>query len=97
MEATNPPARMDATIKATSIPEVAEYIFSLAEQSDAARSARVCKNWLEPARNIVWYSVFDLKGLFQLLAPLERSELTRSYVRVHLHVVEHFLDSDSHL
>ncbi len=52
--------------------EILDTIFSFCEEEDAARAARVCKNWLDVALDHAWYSM-DVEGftyLCAILAPL---------------------------
>ncbi|KLO14232.1 hypothetical protein SCHPADRAFT_927960 [Schizopora paradoxa] len=53
-------------------PEILDTIFSFSEEKDAARSARVCKSWMEIAFDHAWFDM-DEDGfiwLCEVLAPL---------------------------
>ncbi len=52
--------------------EILDNIFSFCEEDDAARSARVCKNWMDVALDHAWHDL-DVEGfiyLCKILAPL---------------------------
>ena len=52
--------------------EILDTIFSFTDEKDAARSAQVCKNWMEVALDHAWFEI-DSGGficLCEVLAPL---------------------------
>ncbi|KAH8108696.1 hypothetical protein DFH11DRAFT_1631715 [Phellopilus nigrolimitatus] len=50
--------------------EIQDRIFSFNEQGDAVQCARVCQGWKDVALNHIWHTVYGVKPLFELLAPL---------------------------
>ncbi len=66
------------------IPEVLSKILQGCERGDQARSARVCKFWVDIASGLFWETVEDLRVLFQLLAPLTTKNGTIVSMRISL-------------
>ncbi|KAH8108698.1 hypothetical protein DFH11DRAFT_1631729 [Phellopilus nigrolimitatus] len=62
------PSLVDQVLR---LPEIQGRIFSFNEQGDAARCARVCQGWRDVALDHTWHTVYGVKPLFELLAPMK--------------------------
>jgi hypothetical protein len=55
-----------------SIPELLRMIFEFSGREENARYAVVCQQWSAIALDVLWDEVYDLRALFNALAPVQR-------------------------
>ncbi|KAJ8514217.1 hypothetical protein ONZ45_g8212 [Pleurotus djamor] len=67
---------LSTTTHVLRVPELLTRIFSFSTTKDNGRNLLVCKLWSNEVLNIEWKVVIEATHLYNLLAPLERPEMT---------------------